>query len=80
MQTSANWSASVGQAEVELFGNAEQYDRVIVMDKTMPILTEQTILWIDKNPTDGAYNYIVKKVADSINGYSYAVRKVDVSE
>lgn len=80
----ANISASVGSAQSEQFGNFEGYDKVIsASDINIPI-DENTVLFIEKDPEfdkDGnpLYNYIVKKVAKSLNAVSYAVTKVVVS-
>jgi hypothetical protein len=40
---------------------------------------ENSILWIDDLEAE-SYDYIVKKVARSLNSVSYAVSKVSVSE
>ena len=79
----ANISAASGQAQTEMFGGLDSYDRVIVTaDMDCPI-DEHTVLFIDKEPENslsGApmYDYIVKRVAKSLNSISIAVRKVDV--
>lgn len=76
VKASGNISSAKGSAETEQFGITLQYDKVIIVDNT-PI-DENSVLYIDKEP-DGAYDYIVKKVARSLNSVSIAVRKVDVS-
>ena len=76
-----NISPSKGTTEAELFGSSVQYDRVIVIDDADCPIDEHTVLFIDKKP-EGAvpkYDYIVKKVARSLNSVSYAISKVDVS-
>ena len=82
----ANISAAVGQTETQQFGDPASYDKVIVMDLPA-VLNEYSILWIDTEPvinddgtTDTPNDYIVKKVAQSLNSVSYAVKKVDVNE
>jgi hypothetical protein len=81
---SANISAAGGTAQVEQFGNLTGYDRVIVTaDMSCPI-DENTVLFIDRQPEfddNGTplYDYIVLRVARSLNSISYAVSKVDVS-
>ena len=78
-----NISAATGQAQAEQFGNLDSYDKVIVTaDMTCPI-DEHTVLFVDKAPEhnvsgDLMYDYIVKRVAKSLNGISIAIRKVDV--
>ena len=65
----ANISAATGSAQVEQFGNFAGYDKVIVTDKE-PQYDE------DGKPL---YDYMVKRVAKSLNSISYAVSKVTVS-
>ena len=80
---SGNISASKGEAQVELFGISEQYDKTIVMDDINCPIDETTVLCIDIAPAnrkDGTpiYDYIVKKKAKSLNFVSYAISKVKV--
>lgn len=94
VKCSANISASKGEADTRQFGENEGYDKVIVTDNTSPKFDIYTILWIDTVPqldADGVlarneadevitpYNYIVKKVAQSLNSVSIAISKVEVS-
>ena len=72
-----NISASRGSTNVELFGTDINYTNTIVTDENLGI-DEHSILWIDAEPTE-PHNYIVVLVAKSINSFSYAIRKVDVS-
>ena len=79
-----NISAATGSAQVEQFGNFISYDKVIVTDDLSCPIDENTVLFIDKEPEydeDGnpLYDYIVKRVAKSLNSISYAVSKVNVS-
>lgn len=77
----ANISPATGQSNTEMFGNLTDYDRVIVSDDmTLPI-DENTVLFIDKTPTNGStgYDYTVRRVAKSLNSIAIAVRKVDVT-
>lgn len=80
----ANISAATGSAQVEQFGNYAGYDKVIVTDDLSCPIDENSVLFIDKEPEydeDGTplYDYIVKRVARSLNSVSYAVSKVSVS-
>ena len=80
----ANISAATGEAQTQQFGSAVDYDRVIVTDDMSCPIDENSVLCIDCPPTyDGegnlVYDYIVKKVAKSLNSISYAVSKVKVS-
>lgn len=74
----ANVSPRTGSADFEPFGVGVDYDRVMVTsDLTLPI-TETTILWIGV-PSSGPHNYIVRKVAKSLNSATYALKEVTVS-
>lgn len=84
VQMSANVSAATGTAQVEQFGNLAGYDKVIVTDDLSCPIDENTVLFLDKEPEydeDGLplYDYLVKRVAKSLNSISYAVSKVSVS-
>lgn len=89
-----NISPSVGEIQNRQFGESESYDKVIVLDKRDIPINEYSLLWVDTLPllddngnlvlkTDGTeetpHDYIVKKVARSLNSVSIAIRKVDVN-
>lgn len=86
-----NISAARGESSTRQFGNTEDYDRTIVLSDTA--IDEYAVLWIDSVPEltelgalavnqDGEvitpHDYIVKKVARSLNNVTLAVKKVDV--
>ena len=90
----ANVSAAKGETTTRQFGESESYDKVIVMGNDAPPINEYTILWVDTTPQvdeDGTlstndngevitpHDYIVKKVARSLNSVSIAISKVNVS-
>ena len=82
----ANVSAARGEATTRLFGDEENYDRVIVLDDPKFPIAVTSLLWIDTLPEiaeDGStktpHDYIVKQVATSLNSVSIAVSKVNVS-
>lgn len=79
----ANVSPATGQSNTEMFGNLTDYDRVIVTDWVDCPIDENTVLFFDKEPEDetsaNGYNYIVRRVAKSLNSVAIAIRKVDVS-
>ena len=84
VQMKANVSAATGAAQVEQFGNFISYDKVIVIDDLSCPIDENSVLFIDKEPEyaeDGPplYDYLVKRVAKSLNSISIAVSKVTVS-
>lgn len=81
----ANSSAGDGTTESQPFGNSVSYDKVIVMDNPNHPINEDTILWVDTLPiisadgsTETPHDYIVKKVARSLNSVSIAISKVNV--
>lgn len=80
----ANVSAATGASQVEQFGSLTGYDKVIVTDDLDCPIDENTVLFLDKEPEcdeDGRplYDYMVKRVAKSLNSVSIAVTKVSVS-
>ena len=87
----ANISAAKGETQTRQFGENETYDKV---DGDAPPIDEYTVLWVDSTPRldeDGSlavnekgeittpHDYIVKKVAKSLNVVSLAISKVSVS-
>ena len=86
VKTYGNISPSVGEVQVREFGESESYDKVIVLDKRDIPIDEYSLLWVDTLPllnndgtTETPHDYIVKKVARSLNSVSIAIRKVDVN-
>ena len=73
IKTKGNISAAKGETDTRQFGETDSYDKVIVM-------------WVDTLPqidSDGntttPYDYVVKKVAKSLNNTTIAISKVQVS-
>ena len=80
----ANISPATGVSQVEQFGKDLKYDKVIVVDDMGCPIDENSVLFVDKEPTRDAdgnllYDYIVKKIAKSLNSISIAISKVEVS-
>ena len=90
----ANISAAKGETQTMQFGESEAYDKVIVVDNELAHIDEYTVLWVDTEPQlneDGSlatgsngevvtpHDYVVKKVAKSLNNVSIAISKVNVS-
>ena len=80
-----NVSAAQGEMESRQFGESESYDKVIVLDDRNALIDEHSILWVDTLPrlnedgsTDTPHDYVVKRVARSLNGVSLAIRKVRI--
>lgn len=84
VEVKANISPASGVAQTEMFGNLENYDKVI---SPLPVdfpLTENDVLFIDKEPEndkDGnpKFDYKVRRIARSLNYTAVAVAKVNVS-
>jgi hypothetical protein len=81
----ANISAAQGEMQTRQFGESESYDKIIVLDDVNTPIDEYAILWVDTLPhlnedgtTDTPYDYIVKKIARSLNSVSLAISKVNV--
>jgi hypothetical protein len=80
-----NVSAAQGEVQNRQFGESESYDKVIVLDDVNAPIDEHSILWVDTLPhlnedgtTDTPHDYIVRRVARSLNSVSIAIGKVDV--
>lgn len=79
----ANISPASGVAQTEMFGNLESYDKVI---SPLPVdfpLTENDVLFVDKEPEynedgDPKYDYKVRRIARSLNYTAVAITKVEV--
>ena len=80
-------TAANGEAETQLFGADERYDKVVTLNPGEDYLEVGSILWVDTLPviendgsTDTPYDYVVVKVGKSLSGFVVvAIRKVDVS-
>ena len=83
----ATISPATGESTAELFGNLEQYDKIILTcDMNCPI-NEESVLYVDKQPIYdevakkwNAHDYVVKRIAKSVNDIRIAVAKVHVSD
>ncbi len=80
-----NVSAAQGEMQTRQFGESEIYDKVIVLDDVNTPIDEYSILWVDTLPllngdgsTETPHNYVVKKVAKSLNSVTIAISKVSV--
>lgn len=76
--TRGNISAARGDTTASPFGDDVTYDKVIALGEDLG-LDEHSIIWIDKDPEAGEeHDYIVRRVAKSINGVLLAISRVDV--
>lgn len=85
VKISENISAARGSLDNELFGIQTDYDRTITSCNRDFDISESSVLWIEKTPevaydgsTDTPCDYVVVKVARSINSVTVAIRKVSV--
>ena len=74
-----NVSPAVGESATRPFGEIVDYDRTLVTCDTSLDVDEQTVFWIDETDTTKPFDYVVKKVAKSLNSLLVAVKKVEVS-
>lgn len=66
---------ATGSSMTEIFGNFTAYDKVMfTCDKTLDI-NESTVLWVDDLNLMHPSDYKIVKIASSLNGTSYAIRK-----
>lgn len=85
VKAKANISAAKDVAAVAVFGTDLNYDKVLCMPKDVPF-DENAFLWIDSVPESDRQgnwtvppDYIVKRIAKSLNYALVAVTKVNVS-
>jgi hypothetical protein len=81
-----NISSAMGETQVRQFGESESYDKVIVLDNVNSPINEYSILWVDTLPhlnddgtTDTPHDYVVKRIAKSLNSVAIAISKVNVN-
>lgn len=80
VQIKVNVSPATGQAQSEMFGTLEDYDKVIITDQMTCPIDENTVLYVDREPDESKqYDYIVKRVAKSLNHISIAISRVKVA-
>lgn len=92
-QAHGNVSAATGDVNTRLFGDSLDYDKVIAYERADTPIDEHAVLWIDTPPEcseDGSlavdengefvtpWDYVVRKVARSLNSALIAVSKVNV--
>jgi len=84
-RSDGNISAARGEAETRQFGESLDYDRAIALDAPNTLINEYSILWVDTLPEFNEHgintvppDYIVKRVARSLNSALIAISRVDV--
>ncbi|HIW86613.1 MAG TPA: hypothetical protein IAA48_08985 [Candidatus Eubacterium faecipullorum] len=71
-------STNKGEASMEAFGRNVDYDREMTTHDMKCPINEHTRIWIGTDK-DKPYNYIVSKVAPSLNCIRYALKQVTTS-
>lgn len=79
-----NISAATGSTDTEQFGIGIEYDKTIVLEGLDWDIKEDTVLFVDVEPTYDdedhtlpRYNYIVTRVAKSLNHTTLAIKRVE---
>lgn len=73
-------SPNKGSSESDMFGSLEDYDRTMTTADVNCAIDENSILWLDGQPTDVTHNYIVKRKSRWKNSVTFAIKRVTVSE
>ena len=72
-------SPNKGNADLQMFGTLEGYDRTMVTADITCQINEYSILWVDDQNTQGPHNYFVRKRAPWKNSIAFAIKQVEVS-
>ena len=72
-------SPNKGNADLQMFGTLEGYDRTMVTADITCQINENSILWVDGQNTEGPHNYFVRKRAPWKNSIAFAIKQVEVS-
>jgi len=70
-----NVSAARGESATRAFGESEDYDKILVTNKTHLPITPTSLLWVDV-PPPAMPDYSVRRIARSLNYLSIAVSKI----
>lgn len=79
-----NISPANGMVQYNMFGTLTPYERVIVLDDVNCPIKEDSVLFVDLEPTytdnvlTNSHNYIVERCAKSLNSISYLIKRVVV--
>lgn len=75
VEMTASISTATGATITEQFGTDVDYDKVILTHDLSCPIDEHSVLWVDTD-TSNDFDYIVKRVAKSLNCIAYAISKV----
>lgn len=73
-----NMSESRNIVKHEAFGVTADYDRTFVTSDLSCPIKEDSIIWFGANPTTEPHNYVVHRIANSLNSITIAIRQVDL--
>ena len=73
-----NMSESRNIVNFEAFGITADYDRTFVTSDLSCPIKEDTIIWFGADPATDPHNYVVHRIANSLNSITIAIRAVDV--
>ena len=71
-----NVSAGSGSIHTAMWGTNWSFDRVLILADPNTPITDDSVLWIDKTPEQGSYDYKVKRISRGLNGCTIGVTKV----
>ena len=74
-------SRATGTSVAELFGTLDNYDKIIITEDTNCPIDENSVLIVDDlshAQEADFFDYVVKRVAESLNFKAYAISKVDI--
>lgn len=79
-QMSANISEVRGLATTRTVGIEVDYDATILTHDLNCPIDEKSVLWVNTNPNDDEpFDYIVRRVAKSLNVITILIKRVDIS-
>lgn len=73
-----NISASKGVVNANPFGAGLQYDKILLTSLNLDI-NEYSVFWIDETDLTKPHDYIISKIARSLNHIQYAVKRLNLS-
>ena len=73
-----NMSESRNIVKHEAFGVTTDYDRTFVTSDLSCPIKEDSIIWFGADPTTEPHNYVVHRIANSLNSITIAIREVDL--
>ncbi|MBQ8578604.1 MAG: hypothetical protein IJ449_11670 [Clostridia bacterium] len=80
IQLRASVSVPSDEATRQMFGVNVTYDSVITFFKPFPDVSEEDVLWMEHEPSDGTpHDHIIRRISKSKNVMTVAIVRVNVS-